>query len=164
MFLSMSLSFLVCYVGILLLGSFLDGAQSVHASQIFEDLLAKMIDTGKHRNRKTKILLCWGLLAISFFTVGAQHSQPEKNLHTIEQQLKEKQTEYQQITRREKNLLAELTEIDHELQTYQQELQKHRELLQEKTLNSQDREKSIQTPQDFTTEENVIGQTIACDL
>lgn len=117
--------------------------QSVHASQIFEDLLAKMIDTGKHRNRKTKILLCWGLLAISLFTVGAQHSQPEKNLHTIEQQLKEKQTEYQQITRREKNLLAELTEIEHELQTYQQELQKHREVLQEKTSELTEIEKNL---------------------
>lgn len=96
-----------------------------------------MSKTGKHHkirsSAKVKVIFYWGLLASSLFTTGAQNSQPEKKLQTVEQQLKEKQTAYQQLTQREKNLLAELHTIDQQLQTYQQQLQNHQETLKHKT-------------------------------
>lgn len=96
----------------------------------------------RHSAKVNMIVYC-GLFVSSLFTIGAQNPQPEKNLHTIEQQLKEKQTEYQQITRREKNLLAELNTIDQQLQTYQQQLQKHQENLKQKTSELKTLEKNL---------------------
>ncbi|GAK61205.1 hypothetical protein U27_01104 [Candidatus Vecturithrix granuli] len=106
-----------------------------------------MSDTGRHRrtqyHARANEVFFWGLLVSSLFTIGAQNAQPEKNLHTIEQQLKEKQTEFQQITQREKNLLAELNTIDQQLQTYQQQLQKHQENLKQKTSELKILEKNL---------------------
>ena len=115
-----------------------------------------MIDTGKHRSRKANVIVCWGMLVSSLFTIAAQNSPPEKNLQNIEQQIKKKQTEYQQITQREKNLLAELHTIDQQLQAYQQELQKHQDVLQQKTSELTTLEKSLAQLQNTAQHKKIL--------
>ena len=106
-----------------------------------------MSKTGRHHrirsSAKVKGIFYWGLLVSSLFTTGAQNAQPEKKLQTVEQQLKEKQTAYQQLTQREKDLLAELHTIDQQLQTYQQQLQNHQETLKHKTSELKTLEKNL---------------------
>lgn len=66
--------------------------------------------------------------------ITAQETDAEKErarLETIQQQLKEKQTKYEQIKGTEKGLLGELQAIDRQLKDSQQKLQQLREKLQE---------------------------------
>jgi septal ring factor EnvC (AmiA/AmiB activator) len=78
------------------------------------------------------------LLLFLIFAVGkeqsisAQENNPEvehKRLETLQQELKEKQAGYQQITGKEQSLLQELRSIDQLLKESQQKLQEYREKL-----------------------------------
>ena len=105
-----------------------------------------MIPGRHHRNRhrpKRTVVFLWLIVMISFFTSGAKNSNPEKNLQTIEQQLKEKQAEYQHITRREQQLLRELKAIDQQIRTYQQQLQQHQASLEQKAADLKKLEQNL---------------------
>lgn len=89
------------------------------------------------------LLFMWAFLATSVSLSEAQNPNPEKNLETIEQQLKEKQAQYQHITQREKQLLTELKAIEQQIRTYQQQLQQHRAQLEQKRTELEKIEKNL---------------------
>lgn len=96
-----------------------------------------------YRPKTTSWLVWWVIFGVSLFAGAATNSNPEKNLQTIEQQLKEKQAEYQHLTQREQQLLTELNTIEQQMQTYQQQLQEHQTSLEQKVAELKKIEKNL---------------------